>query len=53
MPAAAPVTRPRVLTTGATPVLLLYHVPPGVASPSTVVAVTHNVVAPVIAEGLG
>ena len=51
-PAATPVTVPPELTT-ATDELLVLHVPPDVASVSTIVAPAHTVDAPDIAVTVG
>ena len=49
IPETIPVDEPMV----ATEVLLLLHMPPGVASESVVVVPAHKLVAPVIAAGTG
>lgn len=51
-PAAIPVTTP-LASTVATAVLLLTHVPPGVALFSTVIAPSHTFIRPVMGEGSG
>lgn len=51
VPAAMPDTRPLVDTTVATPVAPLVQVPPGVASDSGVVELTHTLSVPLIATG--
>ena len=51
VPAATPLTSPLPLTTVATPVLLLAHVPPPVVEDNREVEPAHIVVAPVIVAG--
>ena len=53
IPAATPVTTPVVAPTVAVDVAPQLQVPPGVISPSVVVAPAHILVAPVIAAGDG
>ena len=53
VPTVKPLTIPVLLPTVATVVLLLLHVPPGVASESDVVLPTHKVFVPDIATGNG
>ena len=52
-PEVTPVTIPDVEPMVATPVLLLVHVPPEVASVNVVVKPTHTFVVPPIAAGFG
>ena len=52
-PEVTPVTMPDVAPMVATPVLLLVHVPPEVASVNVVVKPTHTFVVPPIAAGFG
>jgi len=52
-PEVTPVTVPDVAPIVATPVLLLVHVPPEVASVNVVVRPTHTFVVPPIAAGFG
>lgn len=51
VPLATPVTTPVVLTE-ATPLLLVLHVPPAVASASVTVDPVHTLAVPVIAAGV-
>ena len=51
VPAVTPVTTPVVEFTVATPVVLLLHVPPAVASASVMVWYWQTTVGPVIATG--
>ena len=52
-PDATPVTTPEVEFIVAAPVIVLLHVPPGVASASVIVRNLHTVVGPVIGAGSG
>ncbi len=48
-----PITVPDIISTLATPGLLLLHVPPDMASANTIDAPVHTFEEPVIAEGVG
>ena len=52
VPVAIEVTNPVILSTVANDVLLLYHLPPVVASVSDVVLPAHTEVVPVMATGV-
>jgi len=52
VPSEEPLTRPVAEPTGATTVLLLLHVPPAVALPSSEVLPRHMLVIPVIGGGV-
>lgn len=52
VPASTPVTIPELLPTVAMPVLPLVHVPPDGEELNVVVAPTHTVAVPVIADGV-